>query len=444
MKLSKLKGRTFSVLILVFLAVFGLGFYVVRYIIFGEQWASAPFNSAIFTDGVLTAGRVVDRNGVVLADVDSAGNRTFAASEDVRRSTLHAVGDKYGNIGTGALSVFAAELAGFDLISGSYSPLGTSREIALTIDASLNNVALRALDGRRGVVMVSNYLTGDILVMVSNPTFDQYNPPISPDPQVGVYVNRAIQSAYTPGSIYKIVTAAAAIDNFDDIFDRTWYCTGELHTGRGIVTCPRAHGHTDIVRGMRVSCNIVYGELALELGGETLEAYARSFGLSESTRIGSVMTTASGNFDVAPPNTADLAWSGVGQHTNTVCPASMLRFVGAIANDGVAVELQIRERTGLSRILPVPSSRILDRNTARELAGIIEIQNRDMFPGLDIYAKSGTAEVGGGLDPHAWYVGYINNEGFPLAFVVIVENGGGGFAVASPIANTVLQAAIRR
>jgi len=122
----------------------------------------------------------------------------------------------------------------------------------------------------------------------------------------------------------------------------------------------------------------------------------------------------------------------------------MLRFAGAIANGGEAVELHYLKRTGLSGILPTSTTRILERSTARQLADVIEIQNRSNFPGLEIHAKTGTAQVGGGLDPHAWFFGYITNEGFPLAFVVVVENGGGGAAVAAPIANTVLQAAISR
>jgi len=84
----------------------------------------------------------------------------------------------------------------------------------------------------------------------------------------------------------------------------------------------------------------------------------------------------------------------------------------------------------------------MDRSTAIRLNDMIRVENRQSFPGLEIHAKSGTAQVGGGNEPHAWYVGYITNEDYPLAFVVIVENSGGGTAVASPIANAVLQRAI--
>ncbi|MCL2392912.1 MAG: penicillin-binding transpeptidase domain-containing protein [Oscillospiraceae bacterium] len=441
--MNNVKFRTFSMLVLVGIAILGMGFFTVRFVMFGEQWAGAPFNATAFQGGVLTAGSITDRNGIVLADMTD-GRRTFAANGDIRRATLHAVGDRGGNIGTGALSLYAGELMGYNLITGSYSLSGAGRQLQLTIDAELSAVAHRALAGRRGAVMVSNYETGEILAMVSGPTFDPSDPPTSFDPAQGVFMNRGIQSAFSPGSTYKIVTAAAAIENISDIWSRIFVCNGVLVTGQGDVTCPGTHGSINLIQAMAVSCNVAFGELALELGGRLLDSYARSFGLSESTRIGGMsgVNTASGNFDIAPSNTAALAWSGIGQSTNTVAPASMLRFVGAIANRGEAVELHYLKRTGLSGIMPTSTARLLERNTARQLEEVIEIQNRGNFPGLEIYAKTGTAQVGGGLDPHAWFAGYIRNEGFPLAFVVVVENGGGGAAVAAPIANTVLQAAI--
>ena len=440
--MNRVKTRALSVYLLIAIVVLGMGFYVVRYVIYGGQWASAPFNRTAYRGGVLAVGVVTDRNGVELAGVTD-GRRSFAESSEVRRATLHAVGDLEGNVGTGALTVHAPELTGFNLITGSYSRSGAGNTVALTIDSRLNVEALRALDGRRGVVMVSNYQTGEVLCMVSSPTFDPSDPPVDPDDELGPYMNRAIQSAYTPGSTYKLVTAAAALDNFDDIYSWVFECTGELETGRGTVTCPNVHGRLGFEQGLRVSCNVVFGQLALDLGASTMADYAAKLGLSERTTIGGI-TTAKGNFDEAARNTANLAWSGVGQFNNTVCPASMLRFVGAIANEGNAVELQLKLRTGLSSLGSARTERILNRGIAYELGAIMEIQNRQNFPGLDIHAKSGTAQLGGGREPHAWYVGYITNEDHPLAFVVIVENGGGGTAVAGPIANRVLQAAISR
>jgi len=440
--INKVKSRAFSVLIIVFIAIIGMGFYVVRYALFGAEWASAPFNTTVFRNATLAVGVVTDTNGVILADITD-GRRTFAESAEVRRATLHAVGDKEGNIGTGALTVFAPELMGFNLITGSYSRSHSGRQIALTIDSRLNTAALKALDGRRGVVMVSNYETGEILCMVSSPTFDPGNPPESFDNSAleGVFVNRGIQSVYPPGSTYKLVTAAAAIEKIPRVFDRQFLCTGGVEIGSDTLTCPREHGEIDFIRGMQVSCNIVFGELAIDIGAAVLADYAAKLDLSERTTVSGI-TTAKGNFDRAT-SSINVAWSGIGQYTNTINPATMLRFVGAIANDGIAVNLNYLKKSGMSSVIPTSTERLLNRETAELLGEMMKIQSTDGFPGLEIHAKSGTAQVGGGNEPHAWYVGYITNANHPYAFVVIVENGGGGTAVAAPIANRVLQEAIR-
>lgn len=429
--------RAKAVLLLIGILILGMIVYLVRFVMNASTWAAAPFNQAAYSGGMLTAGTVTDRNGVILAGV-SENRRTFAPDYETRLSTVHAVGDKEGNVGTGALRVYASELMGYNLITGSYS-MGDNRgnTIALTIDSSINTVAYRALDGRRGVVMVSNYETGEIMCMVSTPAFDPSDPPIYIEDESGIYLNRAIQAAYTPGSTFKIVTASAAIEQIGDIYERQFQCNGSFEAGSDTVTCNGVHGSLDFVQALRVSCNVVFGQLAIELGAECLADYTDRYDLSGSISIDD-MTTFPGNFDMAPPGTADLAWSGVGQYTNMVCPATMLRYVGAIANGGRAMELNLLKETGISSIIPNSSSRILSESTAQLLGDAMEIQNRDNFPGLQIHAKSGTAQVFND-DPHAWYVGYITNPGYPYAFVVIVENGGGGTAVAAPIANRVLQ-----
>ena len=447
--MKKVKNRALCALLLVAVAIIGLGYYIIKYAVSGGEWAGASFNSTVYSSGTLAIGTLNDRNGVVLSGVTD-GKRTFADNADVRKSTLHAVGDLQGNIGTGALKVYAPELIGYNIVTGSYSRAGGGKTVALALDSRLNVEAYKALNGRRGVVMVMNYKTGEILCMVSNPTFDPSKPPskIDSDPAYeGVYINRAISSAYTPGSTYKLLTAAAAIENISDIYDRKFECTGSLKTGHGSVTCNKTHGKLGFQEALTVSCNSVFGELALELGADKLAKYAENYGLSERTKVGGI-TTAKGNFDKGESDTADLAWSGVGQFNNTVCPAAMLRYVGAIANDGKAVEMKLLKKDGISSVLPSGSKRVVRSDTAQTLGAMMDytVHQKNVagnFPGLQLHAKTGTAEVGGGKNPHAWFAGYITNEGYPLAFVVVVENGGGGFATASPIANRVLQAAIK-
>jgi peptidoglycan glycosyltransferase len=442
--MKKVKSRSFSIYILVAVAILGMGFYVGRYIVFGSRWAGAPFNQTVFQRGILNIGTVTDRNGVILADITD-GKRTFADNADVRRSTLHVVGDLEGNVGTGALVAFASDLAGFNLITGSYSLFSPGSKVELTIDSELNSVALRALDGRRGVVMVSNYKTGEILCMISSPTFDPANPPDAAavlelrDP----YVNHAVQSSFAPGSTFKLVTAAAAIEQISRVYDLVFECIGSVEIGNDTLICRHGpHGTLGIEQGMRVSCNIVFGELALLMGTEIMAEYAEKFDLSRSITINGIRTM-SGRFDEAPADSIFLAWSGIGQFNNEVCPATMLRFVGAIANEGNATALYYLKRTGISSIIPLRSERLLIRDTAAQINNLLDIQENQTISGFDIRAKTGTAQIHD-REPHAWYAGYIANPDYPYAFVVMVENAGSGASVARPIATRVLQAAVGR
>jgi peptidoglycan glycosyltransferase len=426
--MKRLKTRAISTLLLVAIAVTGMGVYIVRFAADGGRWATA-FSTQ-------HSGTVTDRNGVMLASAAN-GYRTFADNADTRKANLHSVGDMYGFIGTGALTVFAPRLTGYNHIFGTYSGGGEGGTVTLTIDSRLNAEAYKALNGRKGAVMVMNYETGEVLCMVSSPSYDPANPPGNiDDPKYeGAYINRAVSSVYTPGSVYKLMTAAAALENIPGADGRVFTCGGSYRAGDGDITCPSSHGSLDLKKAVAVSCNGFFAELSLELGADTLARYAKMYGLTEPATVGGI-TTAAGNFEKAAAGTSALAWSGIGQYTNTVCPAAMLRFSGAIANGGIAVPIRLTPQTGLS----LPGGRIMREDTSNKLDEMMN-HHDGSFSGLKMRAKSGTAEVGGGLKPHAWFTGYIRNGDAPLAFVVIVENGGSGTAVAGEVAGKVLQAA---
>ena len=171
--MKKIEKRAFLCLILAAALVLGLGLYVVRYVLYGSRWASFAANRHLYnSQGQLSVGRVLDRDGDVLSWADEEGNRHYYENATVRKATLHAVGDAQGKIGTGALTAFASQLSGYNLFTGAYSPLGNGNDLYLTLDARLNYTALQALGGRKGAVGVYNYETGEILCMVSSPTYD--------------------------------------------------------------------------------------------------------------------------------------------------------------------------------------------------------------------------------------------------------------------------------
>ncbi|MDR0838451.1 MAG: penicillin-binding protein, partial [Oscillospiraceae bacterium] len=260
------------------------------------------------------------------------------------------------------------------------------------------------------------------------------------------YLNRALSSAFTPGSVFKLVTAAAALENIPDIEERVFHCDGKLAVGADAVTCPSKHGDIGFEDALAHSCNVAFAQLALELGGDTLAKYAADYGLTQRLPIGNVLTAA-GKFEVGADGSIDLAWSGAGQYNDLASPIAMARLCAAIANGGVAPELTATAKSGLFG--NAKTQRVMAAETAdalREMMGynVTSYYGADSFPGLELFAKSGTAEVGSSREPHAWFVGFIENGARPLAFAVVVENGGSGRLAAGGVANKVLQAAVKK
>ena len=434
--MNKVTHRAMSALIVAALLFVGLGVYVFRFILHGGEWATFAANDSLYTSGMLATGTLTDRYGTVLADADGESH-TYADDADVRRAVFHAVGDYSGHVGTGAINAFSAKLAGYNPITGTYASDG--EEIALTLDSQLCVTAQQALANRKGMVLVSNYKTGEILVMVSSPTVD----PASADaePEDGAYINRCLSAAFTPGSIFKLVTAAAAIENIPDLDTRTFTCSGSVNVAGVAVTCSGYHGTQTFEEAMANSCNCAFAEIALELGGKTLGNYAEALGFTTAQKL-DFITTAKGSFTRDADGTPGLAWSGIGQFEDLICPYSMLRLVSAIACGGTFREPTLLLDNRNSR------TELLDEDTAYRLRDLMSYNVQSHygtwnFPGLNLCAKTGTAEVGDGTS-HAWFTGFLLDDAHPYAFVVLVENGGGGLGVAGPVANAVLQEAVKK
>lgn len=436
--MKKVKNRAFSALLLAVLIICGMVLYCIRFADSAADWATFGANQNIYQGGLLTSGTIYDRSGIVLASAEG-GERSYAENAQTRIANLHTTGDFEGNIGTGALSVFADKLSGYSPITGLS---GKGGEMTLTVDSSLNETAYAALAGRSGAVMVMDYTTGEVLCMVSSPSYD---PNVGFDASSsyydGVYLNRAISSAFTPGSVFKLVTMAAAIDNIPDLYSRTFTCQGQVDVGGITVTCTGWHGEQTIEQALANSCNCAFAQISLELGADTLKKYADDLGFTSQHDI-SGAKTAAGSFDKAASGSADLAWSGIGQYTDLVCPYSMLRYVAAIANGGEAVtaKLNLDERSAKTRLL---SSDTAERISEMMLYNVTAAYGEWTFPGLKMAAKSGTAEVGDGTS-HAWFTGFLADDEHPYAFVVVIEHGGGGLKNAGAVANTVLQAAVSK
>ncbi len=443
-----------STLILVFTLLFigGASFFCVELVFNADDWANQPYNAHISGNGGLEqAGAVYDRNGTVLAKTQGT-DRVYNENYSVRVGLLHTVGDNSLNISTAVQSKYRSQLTGYSLIWGLNMPqsLRTSHDITLTVDANASAATYDALSayGKQGACVVYNYKTGEVISSVSTYSYDPEAPPeINEDNEheyEGVYLDHVLSSSYTPGSIFKLVTAAAAIENIPDLFERTWYCEGHEDIGGAEVRCVdgEAHGTLDFYGALEHSCNIVFAELAVELGPEKMTAAAEKMGINLSYEIDDV-STAKGHYDVSKATTNELAWSGVGQYNDEVNPMQMAILCGAIANGGNSVNpTYIKSGTGdllkMIGLNDTKSRELLKSSTASTLSRSMPSYT---FGSLSVRAKTGTAEVGDEKSPNAWMVGFSTDEDCPLAFACVVEDAGFGSQYARPVAETAMQSA---
>ena len=448
--MKKIERRAVVCVFLALILAAGLGVFLVRYCLDGGSWASSAFNRHLYnTSGVLSSGTVLDQDGDVLSTMEN-GQRTYYDNATVRKATLHAVGDLQGNIGTGALNAFADRLTGYSLLNGAFGAKQGS-DLYLTIDARYNYEAYQALGGKSGTVAVYNYKTGEILCMVSAPSYDPLNVPTDLETNEryrGAYLNRFLSSTFTPGSVFKTITLSAAIEEIPDLFARTWTCEGSVEVGGETIVCSGTHGEQHIGDAFANSCNVAFALIAQELGGDTLEAYTEKAGLTDSYSVNG-LPTARGTFQWTGITDGELGWSGVGQGQDLVNPCALMVYMGAIANGGKAAEPYLIEKTvsplGLPSLPHITrkTGRLVSDSTARTLADMMsenveKTYGTSRFPNMELCAKSGTAEVGEGQTPHAWFAGFLRDEDTPYAFVVLVENGGGGNSVAGTVAGKVL------
>ena len=429
--MKKMEGRAIICLLLSLVLVAGMGFFSFRLVRDGASWASFYANSHVYYEGQLAVGSVYDRNGLLLLENTQEGP-IYNDDWGVRNATLHVVGDPGQNISTAATYAFRSDIIGYNLLTGTHGSIfGKGRELNLTIDAQVSEAAYNALGGRNGLVGVYNWRTGEIICMVSNPGFDpMYGAP--EDPESGTFMNKVISSAMAPGSIFKLVTAAAALEDIDGIQDWHFECTGKHEIEGEYITCESSHGYQDLEDALANSCNCAFASLAVEMGPNVMRNAVKEFGLTKSYDINGIKTEAgSFNFNTYKINQG---WAGIGQFEDQVNPISMMVYVGAIAGGGEAAEpyMLMGEEGG--------KVNLLDAGIAMQLGdmmrnNVIQTYGDGNYPGLELHAKSGTAEGGDGNVPNAWFCGYSGD----YAFIVCVENGGYGSAVAGPVANAVLQ-----
>ena len=365
-----------------------------------------------------------------------------------------------------------------DLLSNS-DPKGGN--VQLTVDAAAQDAAwagLEALPGdAAGAVVALQPTTGRVLAMASTPTYDpnafashdlgavaELGTRLNDDPR-NPLINRGIATTLPPGSTFKLVTAAAAIESGD-------YDADSMVSGGSVFQLPQSEdriGNYDggncggrritLTQAMQVSCNVTFLTLANELGNEAMADQAEAFGFN-STSLEDLGGQADSLYprDMDPPQTA---MSGIGQSSVTATPLQMAMVAAAIANDGevmrpyVVDEVRAPNLSVLGRTDPQSISRAISSTTAEELTAMLVATVDDgtaapaQIPGVQVAGKTGTAQSTDDRPPYAWFVSFAPADDPQIAVAVLVESSdtspdeiGGGF-LGGPIAKAVMEAVIR-
>jgi len=346
-------------------------------------------------------------------------------------------------------------------------------QVITTIDRRVQEAAEQAMEGKAGAIVVMDPRSGDIRALVSTPAFeiDRFTATIDraawlrvvQDPEHPL-LNRAIQSQYAPGSIFKIVVTAAGLQEATIApMDRV-YCNGEFHLGAWTFKDWKegGHGSVDLQKALAQSCNIFYYQAGLKIGGAAITKYARAFGFGTATGV----ELGGEKLGLIPqPKGRRKSWQGgdivnmsIGQGQVLVTPLQVARFMAAVANGGVLWKPRLVER------IERPDRGVLYSDPG-QVAGHVELSPAvwaflrqalwavvndgtgvgAKIPGIDIAGKTGTAQMIShskaekGQD-HAWFAAFAPVRDPEVVVVVLVERGGKGGQVAAPIARRILNA----
>ncbi len=448
--MNRIASRALALLLVAALLAGGFVFFLVEYFVKGDDWVIFAGSPHVYNGGNIGCGIVVDRDNTMLLNMNEG--REYTQSIPLRQATVHWLGDRYGSISAPALPHYAAELAGFDAVNGVYSYGQVGGIAELTLSGAVQTAALEAMGEYKGTVAVYNYKTGELLCAVTTPTYDPNNVPSfteGDEAYEGLYLNRFTQSSYIPGSIFKIVTLAAALEEDPEIVNQRFSCNGRYKVGSEEITCEDPHWNQTLKEAFCNSCNCAFAQIGLQLGAEKLQEYVDKFGIVRPVSFDGI-TTQAGNFRVVGEADLNVGWSSIGQYLDLVNPCAFMTFMGAVANDGKTTMPYLVDRISVNGITTYDAKRTAgERILSEETAAVLQeyLKNNvdtkygaENFPELTVGAKTGTGEVDGGKKPNAMFAGFVENDTLPLAFIVCVEDAGYGRAICVPIASKVLAA----
>ncbi|MEW2030475.1 penicillin-binding transpeptidase domain-containing protein [Streptomyces roseifaciens] len=358
-----------------------------------------------------------------------------------------------------------------DMITGKGKKGG---DVITTLSSKAQKAAFEGLGDKKGAVAAIDPRTGKILALASTPSYDPSKIAGANDGKEWTsldgdknkpMLNRALRETYPPGSTFKVVTAAAALENglYKDVDSKTdsplpWTLPDTVTPlkNEGDLKCKDA----SLREALRVSCNTVFGKVSADLGNKKMMEQAQKFGYNND-KLDTPVRAAQSIYpkDNRPQNAMD----GIGQASNRATPLQMAMVAAAVANDGKLMEPYMVDKVRAPNLnviethQPKQMSQPMSRDTARKLQSAMETVVNDgtgqngQIPNVTVGGKTGTAQhgVANSENPYAWFISYAKGaNGSPVAVAVVIEGSDtmrddiAGGKLAAPIAKKVMEAVL--
>lgn len=473
--ISKNIKRVLVVFLLLFI---GLISYLTYFVIMeGPKIVNKPINKRLWAKrNEVLRGTIYDRNFKALTKserIDRTSQKREYLEGEIFAHALGYVDQRYGitgleynydselmaNSNPGLLDIFKIGEKQFDKVGNG---------LKITIDYDTQKAAFDLLGSSRGAVVALDPSTGEILTMVSKPSFNPNNlskiwEDINKSESNRPLLNRAVSGMYPPGSIFKVVTAVSALENINGIMERSFKDEGKL------VFNPKeslsnyggaALGNIGLREAFVHSSNVVFGSLGMELGNNKLLNTSEKFYFNRNTPADGIIIDNSKFPKLAKNRIGEIAQSAIGQSEVLATPMQMALVASTIANDGVMMQpLLVNEvLSAKGEKLRTIAPKSLGAVTSKENSALVKEFMRGVITngtggnasitGISVAGKTGTADHDDKPNveepPHSWFIGFAPYENPKIAIAVIVEEGGVGGGAAAKIAGGVMKAYLKK
>jgi peptidoglycan glycosyltransferase len=450
-----------------------------------QELSTTPDDPAVIAAARhVVRGQIKDRTGTVLASSKKDANgEPYRVYTD--RSMSPVIGYASRFFGTsGVEHTYDGELTGVlspdpvqQLLAKFQGNRADPQDLTLTISLRLQRAAQKALGNDKGAVVMLDPSTGEVLALVSGPTYDA-SPIANPTTAQKAFaslkedkdkplLDRAVQGLYVPGSTFKIVTSIAALSSGAITTSTTYPQQPRAETTGLLVSGYRVRdGHHPFTDGralnypeaVEVSCNIYFALTGLRTGGEKLADWAGRLGFGHQipfdlpTEVSQV-TNGGGRFGGGFKDAVELANASYGQAEVLATPLQMALVAATVANDGVLMKPHLvrsfsSDKGGTRTVAPQQMADVLTPDVAGEIKSAMERAVEGDFgklftpgaavPGIPTAGKTGTAQLGAG-EPHSWFIGFAPVDQPKIVVAVIVENAGHGASRAAPMAGDLMK-----